>query len=319
MRAVIAQDKRPVIVELPDPHPKPDDLLIRVAATALNRADLLQVAGNYPPPPDAPETLGLELAGEVIGMGDEVRGYKIGQRVMALVVGGAYAEKAAVNAEYVMPIPDNLTDEQAAALPEAFLTAYSNMVEIGGLLGGETVLIHAGASGVGLAAIQIAKLIGARVAVTASAGKHALCLEHGAEMAFDYHRLNFADELLKTGGGADVVLDMVGAAYWEDNLRVLNPWGRLVFVGLMGGATAEVNFGQIMRKRLTITGSTLRDRTHEQKAGLVGRFWKWAAPHFRTGALRPTVWRHFPLAQVEEAHQMMAANQNAGKIVLRIE
>jgi tumor protein p53-inducible protein 3 len=318
MRAVIAQDNRPVIVQIPDPEPKADELLVRVHATSLNRADLLQVAGNYPVPPDAPDTLGLELAGEVIGMGNEVRDFKIGDRVMALVGGGGYAEKATFPAAHAMKIPDALSYEEGAAIPEVFLTAYSNMLEIGGLLATDKVLIHAGAGGVGLAAIQIAKRVGATVIATASANKLAACLEHGADRAIDYKAQNFADAILESGAGVDLILDFIGAAYWEDNVRALNHWGRLVFVGLMGGATHEVNFGQIMRKRLTIAGSTLRDRSKEQKSALVGRFWKWAAPHFRTGALRPTVWRVLPLDEVAEAHRLMAENQNIGKIVLSI-
>ena len=318
MRAVLAQDKKPTILDIPQPEPQPGDLLIKVKATALNRADLLQVQGVYPPPPDAPETLGMELAGEVVEVGDGVTGYKVGDRVMSLVGGGGYAEYALAPAEHSMPVPENLSDEEAAAIPEAFLTAYSNMLEIGGLLAEERVLIHAGGSGVGLAAIQIARQINAHVIATASAGKHDVCTAHGAQQMIDYKSQNFADVILTDSDGVDLVIDFVGAAYWEDNVRVLKKWGRLVFIGLMGGATHEVNFGQIMRKRLTVTGSTMRDRTYERKAGLVGRFWKWAEPLFTTGALKPTVWRSLPLEQVAEAHQLMGDNQNAGKIILTL-
>lgn len=318
MRAVIAQDSKPVIVELPDPEPKPGEILVDVKATALNRADLLQVAGNYPPPEGAPETLGLEFSGEVVALGAGVEVFQVGQRVMALVGGGGYAEKAVTSAQTAMLIPDNFSYDEGAALPEAFLTAYSNMVEIGGLSAGERVLIHAGASGVGLAAIQIAKAIGATVIVTASAGKHDICKAMGADMTIDYKTENFAERILEVYSGVHLVVEMVGAPYWEDNLKVLEKWGRLVFVGLQGGTKAEVNFGLIMAKRLTISGSTLRNRTSERKAALVRNFSQWALPHFESGALKPNIWKVMPFEQVAEAHDLMRQNSNAGKIVLKI-
>lgn len=318
MRAVLAQENKPVVVELPDPTPGEGEVLINVKATALNRADLLQVMGNYPPPPGAPETLGLELAGEIAALGDGVTQWQIGQRVMALVGGGGYAQKAVVRAEHIMPVPDRFSFEEAAAIPEAFLTAYSNMVEIGGLQSGERVLIHAGASGVGLAAIQIAKVIGATVIVTASAGKHDVTAEAGADMAIDYKTQNFADEILKQYDGVQLVVDMVGAPYWDDNVRVLEKWGRIVFIGLQGGAVAQVNLGAIMGKRLTVSGSTLRNRTDERKSSLIRNFTAWAAPYFDAGHLKPNIWKVMPLDAVEEAHNLMRSNQNAGKIVLTI-
>ena len=318
MRAVIAQNQTPTLIDLPQPTPMPDELLIKVHATALNRADLLQVAGSYPPPTDAPDTLGMELAGEVVECGADVEAFKVGDRVMALVGGGGYADYAVAKAAHTMPMLEGMSFIEAAAIPEAFLTAYSNMVEIGGLMATDSVLIHAGASGVGLAAIQVAKIIGARVFITASQAKHDICLAHGADHAIDYKTQNFADVILDLQGGVDLVIDFIGAPYWDDNVRVLNKWGRLVFVGLMGGAVKEVNFGQIMGKRLSVMGSTLRNRTYERKAGLVGRFWKWAMPHFVTGTLKPTIWRSIPLEDVSEAHQLMGQNQNAGKIILTL-
>ena len=316
MRAVIARDNHPELVELPDPVPGPGELLINVAATALNRADLMQVAGKYPPPPGAPETLGLELAGTVAAVGDGVTAFAIGDRVMALVGGGGYAEKAIVHAEHALPIPEDMSLIAAAAIPEAFLTAYSNMVEIGQLAAGERVLIHAGASGVGLAATQIAKAMGATVIVTASAGKHDICREAGADMTIDYKTEDFADKILKQYGGVNLVVEMVGAPYWNDNMRVLEKWGRLVFIGLQGGAVKEVNFGAIMQKRLTISGSTLRNRTHARKSALIANFRAWSEPHFAAGTLKPNIWRTMPLDDVVTAHELMKANQNAGKIVL---
>jgi putative PIG3 family NAD(P)H quinone oxidoreductase len=318
MKAVIAQDGQPVIVEIPSPEPKADEVLVQVKATALNRADLLQAQGNYPPPPGWPDALGLEFSGEILQIGSAVEGYSPGQRVMALVGGGGYAEQAVAPAAHIMPIPRHLSFEEAAGIPEVFLTAYSNMVELAGLSAGETVLIHAGASGVGLAAIQIARTIGATVIVTASQPKHAICQQYGAELVIDYQSHNFADEILKRFEGVDVVVDMVGAPYWDDNMRVLNKWGRLVFIGLMGGSKHTIDFRTIMQKRLSIMGSTLRNRTYERKARLIGNFWRWAEMHFEAGDLEPVIWRVLPLADVAQAHELMRNNQNAGKIVLSV-
>lgn len=318
MRAVITRDFVPVIINTPAPTPGPDDLLVRVRATALNRADLLQVRGKYPPPPGAPETLGLELAGEVVDVGSSVTRFAPGDRVMALVAGGGYAEQAVVHAGHAIPIPEGFSYEEAAAIPEAFITSYSNLIQIGGLRERERVLIHAGASGVGLAATQIAKLVGAQVFVTASAGKHEVCRQAGADITIDYKTENFAARILDEYPGVALVLDMVGAPYWEDNLRVLEKWGRLVIIGLQGGASRNINFNAIMRKRLTITGSTLRDRSLERKSHLVADFAAWALPQFASGALHPIIWRVMPLDEVEAAHQLMEQNANAGKIVLTI-
>jgi NADPH:quinone reductase-like Zn-dependent oxidoreductase len=237
---------------------------------------------------------------------------------MGILGGGGYAEYARLPAAHAMRVPSNLDDAQAAALPEAFLTAYSNLLEIGGLLSRQTALIHAGASGVGLAAIQIAKQIGAKTVVTASAGKHEVCLAHGADRVLDYRAVNFAEVILQDSDGVDVVLDFLGASTFADNLRVLKPWGKLVIVGLMGGADVQADLSLLMRKNLTLAGSTLRGRTAAQKAGLTQRFWHWAEPLFLTGALRPTVWRVLDWTEVETAHRLMAENQNAGKIVLKI-
>jgi len=316
MRAVIARDNQPELIDLTDPEPGPGELLVDVAATALNRADLMQVAGKYPPPAGAPETLGLELAGSVAAIGEGVTHYAVGDRVMALVGGGGYAEKAIVHAEHALPIPEDMSLIAAAAVPEAFLTAYSNMVEIGGLAADERVLIHAGASGVGLAATQIAKAIGSTVIVTASAGKHAICREAGADMTIDYKTENFAERVLAEYSGVHLVVEMVGAPYWDDNVRVLEKWGRLVFIGLQGGAVKEINFGAIMQKRLTISGSTLRNRTHARKSALIANFRAWSEPHFAAGTLKPNIWQTMPLDDVVTAHELMRTHQNAGKIVL---
>lgn len=318
MRAIIAHDKRPAFVDIPDPQPASEQVLIAVRATALNRADLLQVMGLYPPPADAPDTLGLELAGEIIAIGENVTRWHVGDKVMALVGGGGYAERAVVHADHCMPIPMGMTYEQAAAIPEAFLTAYSNMLAMAGLKDNECVLIHAGASGVGLAAIQLAHLIGAQVVVTASASKHEACYANGAEVAIDYKTENFADRILRDLGGVNVIVDMVGAPYWDDNFRVIKHWGRWVFIGTQGGSKVELNIVQLMKKRITLMGSTLRDRTDVEKARLVSEFVSWAMPHFGAGVLHPNVFAVMDWTEVDQAHDMMRQNLNAGKIVLKI-
>jgi len=318
MKAVLANGGRPQISELPEPKPTQYEILVDVYATAINRADLMQVIGNYPPPPDAPETLGLELAGEVIGVGEGVANFSVGDRVMALVGGGGYAEKAVVHYEHTMPIPDNLSFQEAAAIPEAFLTAYSNAVEIGRLAEGERFLIHAGASSVGLAAIQIAKVIGATVAVTASAAKHGICTEAGADLCIDYKTEDFQQRILEDYPGVHLIVDMVGAPYWEKNLQILEKWGRLVYIGLQGGSITEANLGVIMRKCLIITGSTLRARTHERKTSLIRNFSEWGLAYFKEGRLKPNIWRVMTFDEVEEAHNLMRRNENAGKIVLTL-
>ena len=311
MRAVVARDARPAVAEIDAPSPGEGEVLVRVAATAVNRADLLQVAGAYPPPAGAPETLGLELSGEVAS------GDRSGERVMAIVAGGGYAELALVPESHLMPVPDGMDLLDAAAIPEAFLTAWSNMVEIAGLSAGETVLIHAGASGVGLAATQIAAALGCRVIATASSAKHEYCTEAGAARVVDYQTEDFG-AIVEAEGGANVIVDFIGEPYLDGNLRAVRKWGRIVYVGLMGGRTATIDLGQIMRKRLSILGSTLRDRTGREKAGLVNRFASWALPRFVTGELRPTIWRILPLDQAAEAHDLVRANANAGKIVLKL-
>ena len=318
MRAIIAQDKKPIFVTIPDPIPSPDEVLIDVKATALNRADLLQVRGLYPPPAGSPETLGLELSGDIIAVGQNVTRWKIGDRVMALVGGGGYAQKAVVHADHCLPIPPDFGYEQAAAIPEAFLTAYANMIWMTGLKESERVLIHAGASGVGLAAIQLARVIGATVIVTASASKHEICIRNGAHLVIDYKTENFADRLLRDYSGVNVIVDMVGAPYWEDNFRVIEKWGRWVFIGTQGGNKVELNINQLMSKRLRLMGSTLRDRTIAEKSRLVSEFEGWAMPHFFAGALRANVHTVMNWDDVEMAHELMRNNQNAGKIVLKI-
>lgn len=318
MRAIVANDKKPTFVDIPTPTPTPSAVLIAIKATALNRADLLQVRGLYPPPLGSPDTLGLELAGDVIAIGENVTRWKLGDKVMALVGGGGYAQQAVVHSDHCLPIPPNMTYEEAAGIPEAFITAYTNLILMAGLKENECVLIHAGASGVGLAATQLARLIGTRVIVTASASKHDICHINGANIAIDYKTENFADRILADSHGVNVIIDMVGAPYWNDNFRVIEKWGRWVFIGTQGGNKVELNINQIMSKRLSLMGSTLRDRTNEEKSHLITDFEGWAMPHFAGGALKANIYTVMDWEEVEKAHNMMHQNINAGKIVLQV-
>lgn len=302
--------------EAPEPQPGPDELLVRVRATAVNRADILQRRGGYDPPPGASPILGLELAGEVL---QPAGAWRAGDRVMAVVTGGGYAELAAVPADLAMPIPDVLTFEQAAALPEAFLTAHLNLFTLGRLQAGETVLIHAGASGVGTAAIQLARAAGARVFATAgSEPKLELCRRLGAELAINYKAERF-DELVRaaTGGqGANLALDFVGAPNWQANLAALAPYGRLMLIGFLSGSRGDLDIGPILGKSLTVAGTTLRRTPLPQKVALTRDFAAFALERFVSGELRPVIDRSFALADAAEAHRHVEANANAGKVVL---
>jgi putative PIG3 family NAD(P)H quinone oxidoreductase len=303
--------------EAPDPKPAAGELLVRVRATAVNRADLLQRRGAYPPPAGASPILGLELAGEVLsGAG----AWRPGDRVMAVVTGGGYAELAAVPAGMAIRIPDRLSFEEAAAIPEAFLTAFLNLFTLGRLEGGESVLIHAGASGVGTAAIQLARSAGARVLITAGSDeKLARCRELGAEVALHYKRESFRERVAEAtaGRGVNLILDLVGAPYWDDNLASLAIDGRLASIGTLGGSRGQIDISPILAKRLTIVGAALRRLPLPQKTALAKAFAAFALPRFESGELRPVVDSVYPLAQAAEAHRYMESNRNTGKIVLR--
>ena len=305
--------------DAPDPQPGADELLVRVRATAVNRADLLQRRGRYDPPPGSSPILGLELAGEVVsGAGD----WRPGDRVMAVVTGGGYAELAVVPAGTAIRIPRGCSFEQAAAIPEAFLTAFLNLFTLGRLQAGETALIHAGASGVGSAAIQLARAAGARVVATAgSTEKLALCRELGADVAVDYKTEPVAERVLAaTGGrGVDVALDFVGAPYWETNMAALAPRGRLMLIGFLGGSRGQIDLGAIMGKSLTVTGTTLRRTPLPEKIALSRAFAEFALPRFERGELRPVIDTVLPLEQAAEAHHILESNRNAGKVVLMVD
>jgi putative PIG3 family NAD(P)H quinone oxidoreductase len=307
--------------EAPAPVLGAGELRIRVAATAVNRADLLQRQGLYPPPPGASPILGLECAGTVAELGAGVSGWRVGDRVMALLAGGGYAEEVVVHSGSALPVPEALSLEEAAAVPEVFLTAYLNLFELGGLRAGGAALVHGGGSGVGTAAIQLCRAAGARVFVTAgSADKCARCRALGADLAVNYRSESFRERVAEaTGGrGVDVVLDSIGASYLADNLASLAVGGRLVLIGLMGGAKAEIGLAGLLARRLSIVGSTLRARPVEEKAAIVAGFQERFGADLAAGRIRPIVDRAVPLASVAEAHRAMKASEHFGKIVLTV-
>ena len=306
------------IAERPDPVAGPGQMLIRVRAAGVNRPDLLQRNGGYPPPPGASDVLGLEIAGEIAGVGEGVRRWQVGDRVCALLGGGGYAEQAVVDARHVLPIPEGLDFVQAAVLPETVFTVFANVFEGGGLKAGATLLIHGATSGIGVTAIQMAKAAGAKVIATSrGADKAKAAKALGADISLDAS----ADDLeaqIKAAGGADVVLDMVGRDYAALNLNSLNAGGRWVVIASLTGAKVEMDLQRIMLKRLTLTGSTLRSRPADEKARLTAAVeatvWPWVA----SGAVRPPVQAVFPLAQAADAHAELEAGGHIGKIVLTV-
>jgi putative PIG3 family NAD(P)H quinone oxidoreductase len=307
--------------EWPAPACGPRDLRLSVAAAGVNRADLMQRQGLYPPPPGASPILGLECAGTVAAVGADVRGWKVGERAMALLAGGGYAEEVVVDAGSALPVPAHFSDEQAAAFPEVFLTVFLNVFQLGALPEGGLALVHGGGSGIGTAAIRLVKQAGARIVVTAgSEEKCRACLALGADRAVNYREGDFVAGVREEsdGRGADVVLDSIGGPYLVRNLESLAVGGRLVLIGLMGGAKAELNLGPVVAKRLSILGSTLRARPVAEKAAIVSGFLERFAKALEAGALDPVVDRVLPLAQAGEAHRAMKASEHFGKIVLRV-
>jgi len=307
--------------ELPAPVPGPGELLVRVAAAAVNRADLLQRQGLYPPPPGASPVLGLECAGTVAAVGPGVTGWSAGERVMALLSGGGYAEQVAVPAVCAMKVPERLSLEEAAAVPEVFLTVFLNVFQLGALAEGGWALVHGGGSGIGTAAIQMVKEAGAHLLVTAGSDeKCRRCVDLGADVAVDYRTGDFAAEAKAATGGAgvDVVLDSIGAPYLAKNLASLASGGRLVVIGLMGGAKAEIGLGELLVRRLSVIGSTLRSRPTAEKGALVAAFVARFGAALEAGRLRPVVDRVLPLAEAAAAHRAMKASEHFGKIVLRM-
>lgn len=305
--------------EVSGPEPGAREVLIRVAAAGVNRADLLQRQGGYPPPAGASEILGLECAGTVERAGREVHEIEPGDRVMALLPGGGYAEYAIAHAGSVMRTPDAFEDAEAGAFPETFLTAFLNLFVIGEAEEGKTVLVHGGGSGVGTSAIQLCREEKIRIIVTAgSEEKCRRCLELGADAAIDYRRETFEDEVKKLtdGRGVDVVLDPIGASYLERNLSSLAVGGRLVVIGGMGGRRAELDLGKLLSRRLSVVGSTLRSRSDHEKREIVRAFLGRFGNALREKRIAPVLDARFPLAQAGQAHRRMAAGEHFGKIVL---
>jgi putative PIG3 family NAD(P)H quinone oxidoreductase len=315
-----------VVGEAPEPQLRPGDLLVAVRAAGVNRADLLQRLGRYPPPPGESELIGLEIAGEVIDVSPEAQGqgpggraYRRGDRVMALLAGGGYAERARVPAAQAMPIPEGLSFAQAAAIPEAFLTAWLNLFLLGRLERGEVVIVHAAGSGVGTAALQLCHGVAGVVLATASRAKHDACLQLGATHVLDRGEVAQALPVAirsAAGRGADVIFDLVGGAYLEANITSLHLHGRLLCIATQGGSTGTLDLGALLTRRLSILGSTLRSRTAAQKAKLVASFSERALPRFASGELRPVVAKTLALDEARAAHELLASNRVVGKIVL---
>lgn len=323
MRAIeIARPGGPEVltaVERPKPEPKPNEILVKVAAAGVNRPDVLQRLGRYPVPPDASDLPGLEIAGEVLACGSAVTMWKPGDRVCALVHGGGYAEYCVAPEVQALPVPQGLSLVEAASLPETFFTVWANVYDRGALRPGESLLVQGGTSGIGVTAIQIAAALGNRVFATAGSDeKCAACVKLGAERAFNYRTQDFAAEVsAATGGrGVDVILDMVGGDYVPRELKCLADDGRLVFIAFLRGPKAELDIAEVMRRRLTLTGSTLRPRPVAFKGEIARKLRARIWPLIEAGKIRPVIHRTFPLAEASEAHRLMESSQHIGKIVL---
>ena len=312
------------VVDTPAPRPGPDDILVDVAHSAVNRADVLQRMGLYPDPrKPAVEIPGLEYAGTVAAIGERVTEWSVGDAVMGIESGGCYAEQVVTHARQALPVPDHVDLADAAAIPEVFLTAWDALVVQGGLTSGRWALVHAGASGVGTAAIQIANAIGANVAVTCSAGKMAACAALGADVVLERSPADWllalrSELAARSVPGIDVVLDVVGGDEVNRNLTAVRERGRIVQVGLLGGGSTTVNVGALLSKRITWIGTTLRARPVEEKLAVCRRFADEVVPLFAQGALRPVIDRRYSLDDVAEAHRLMEADGNVGKILLDV-
>jgi NADPH2:quinone reductase len=315
----------PEVLRMGDPEPpapKQGQVLIKVAATSVNRPDILQRQGHYPPPPGESPLLGLEAAGTVAELGSGVEHLAVGDRVVALLGGGGYAELAVAHAGHVMKIPAALSFEAAACIPETYITAYMNLFRNAGLADGETALLHGGGGGVTTAAMQLCKVLTprARVIVTASTAKVARVAELGADFVIDYTLRDFAEAVLEytEKRGVDVILDHIGGPYLVPNLKALAIGGRLAVIAVMGGRRAELDLGRVLVQRLTIIGSVLRPRPVAEKTALIADFARVVMPHFASGAIAPIIHRVYPIEQVAEAHRAMEASQSFGKLVLSL-
>jgi putative PIG3 family NAD(P)H quinone oxidoreductase len=324
MRAILATSSTDLSwQEVPDVAAKPGEVVIAVAAAGINRADLLQASGNYPPPPGASEILGLEVSGRIAELGDGVTSWSVGQEVCALLSGGGYAERVAVPAGQVMPLPQGVGLHEAAALPEVACTVWSNVEMTAHLAPGQMLLIHGGGSGIGTHGIQVAKAMGARVAVTASAAKLAMCSELGADATIDYRDEDFVERIRAEtdGAGADVILDIIGAKYLDRNVDALAPDGRLVVIGFQGGVAAELNLGKLMGKRAGVISTALRSRPVDGPSGksaitaaVVANVW----PMIADGRVRPIIGAELPIAEAAQAHALLTSGDVPGKVLLRV-
>ena len=323
MHAVIQADDQSLSwAETDRPSPGDNELLVRISATAINRADLVQRRGGYPPPPGASAILGLECAGEVVATGPGCTRFSVGDRVCALLAGGGYAQYTTVDEGSAVSIPDGLSDAEAASLPEVYATAWLNLFMEAGLTAGEKVILHAGASGVGTAAIQLCRAFGASCFVTAgSADKVAQCLALGASAGSNRHDGPFlpAAREFAGRGGVDVILDPVGAGYLSDNMDLLAIGGRLLLIGLMGGTKDELDLARVIMKRARIIGSTLRARPLHEKAAVMSELESEVWPKIASGDIRPVIERQFAITEVERAHDLVASDATTGKVVLTVE
>ncbi|AGL21591.1 NAD(P)H-quinone oxidoreductase [Actinoplanes sp. N902-109] len=307
-----------VWAEVPDPQPAPGEVIVQVRAAAVNRADVMQRQGHYPPPPGAPAYPGLECAGVITAVGADVTGHHVGERVCALLAGGGYAEQVAVPAGQLLPIPQGLSVQEAAALPEVACTVWSNVVDIARLRQGQTLLVHGGGGGIGTFAIQLGKALGATVLVTAREAKHEQLTALGADHVIDYTNTDFVEAVKDvTGGhGADVILDIIAAKYLARNLDALAVNGHLVTIGMQGGTKAELDFGTLMAKRGSISATTLRARPPAEKARIVRGVHERIWPLVGAGTIRPIIDRTIPMPEAAEAHRLMEASDHLGKILL---
>jgi NADPH2:quinone reductase len=317
MRKIVHGSDQPLhIAVVARPEPGPHEVLIRVAGAGVNRPDLVQRAGLYPPPPGAPETLGLEVSGTIEAVGANVGRWREGDHVVALLPGGGYATYAIAHEGSVLPAPKGISLVDAAGLPETVFTVWANVFESGALKPGETLLVHGGASGIGTTAIQMAKAFGAHVFATAGdAEKVALCERLGADRGINYRTEDF-EEIVREAGGADVVLDMVGGPYVQKNINIMKDHGRIVMIAFLKGPTAEVNLMRLMLKRITLTGSTLRSRSHEEKARIAANVHNCVWPWIEAGKVKPIIDSTFPLDQAEQAHERLQSGAHAGKVIL---
>jgi len=307
-------------IQVDDPVPGPGEALVDVAAAGVNRADLMQRQGFYPPPPGAPPYPGLECSGTISAVGPGVTGWQPGDAVCALLAGGGYAEKVAVPVGQLLPAPASISLTHAGGLPETVCTVYSNVFLGARLRAGETILIHGGASGIGTTAIQLAKDFGATVAVTCGTeDKLKVCRELGADITINHRDEDFVQKIkdATSGRGADVILDIIGAKYLDRNIDALAPDGRIACIGMQGGARAELDMGKLMVKRATLSCTTLRARPPDQKAAIVAAVREHVWPLAEAGQIRPVVYRELPFAEAAEAHRIMAESANIGKLILR--